>query len=304
MQFSFLSGGTGTPKLLQGFRNFIDDRDIAVICNGGDDLNWYGLRVCPDLDTLLYMFAGKLDTEKFWGVRHDTFENIEVLSELGEDVWFNIGDRDLGLHVYRTEMMKKLSLTDITEKICKAWGIKSTILPMSNILVQSKIYSDKGELSFQEFFVKYRTNVEVIDVKFIGDTSTTTQKVLDTLISGPLIIGPSNPITSIGPILSITPIRQKMEDIRKNTIAISPIMGNNAFSGPTVKLMAAKGMDANVYSIAKYYNNVISKLVIDPVDVRYSKQIEDMDIEVIPLPINMKNEQQKIQLAKDIFNIL
>ncbi len=305
MNINFLSGGTGTPKLLQGMREIIDDKYIRVICNGGDDLDWYGMRVCPDLDTVLYLFSNRLDTDKFWGVSEEKFNAIDTLKSLGNKEWFNIGDKDLGLHIYRTSLMKKYKLSKITEKICDAWGITSNILPMSDSLIQTKIDSDRGTLNFQEYFVKYRTNVEVFGVQFEGDKKSVPDKVLQ-LIDGktPLIIGPSNPVTSIGPILSIDAINNRLKDTRDNNMAISPIIGNNAFSGPTVKLMQAMNIDTSIVGLSEHYKEIISKIIIDPIDMANKSAIEDMDIEVIALPITLKNKEQKIQLAKEILSIL
>ena len=172
MTFTFLSGGTGTPKLLQGFRQVLDDQRISVICNTGDDYIWNGLHISPDLDTNLYLFSNRLDLGKFWGVKDESFHALDTLQSLGKDIWFNVGDKDIGLHLFRTDQLQKMSLTQITQHISKAWDISATILPMCDQLVQSQIYTEHKKLHFQEYFVKYKTEVNIQKVQFEGNKDT------------------------------------------------------------------------------------------------------------------------------------
>lgn len=304
MKLNFLSGGTGTPKLLQGFREILDDSQLSIICNGGDDILWHDLRVCPDLDTVLYLFSNRLDTDKFWGVKDDKFTTVEELKELGSDEWFSIGGKDLGLHLFRTQMLKDYSLTAVTREISQKWGIKANVYPMSDDLIQSQIHSGSASYSFQEFFVKHRTEPHVDRVEFSGNKSTTPE-VLDVLDpKTPLIIGPSNPVTSIGPILSIDAIMEKLVENRKNNLAVSPIISDAAFSGPTVKLMKVMGIETSPLGIAHHYRSIISKLILDPNDRIFADRITDLGVEPIFLPIFLKTREQKISLAREILNIL
>lgn len=305
MKFGFLSGGTGTPKLLQGFRNLVTDDQLAVICNGGDDYLWHGLRVCPDLDTVLYLFSGRLDTKKFWGVNDESFNALETLKSLGIDEWFNIGDKDLGLHIYRQEKLENNTLTSITEEICKKWKIEAQIAPMTDNHVQSYIYAQDTKYHFQEYFIKHRWSLDVSTVKFEGNTDTASQKALH-ILDGveKVIIGPSNPITSIGPILAIKPLAQKLMKHRSKTIAVSPIIGTSAFSGPSTRLMEAMKVKPNPLALAKHYKNIISKLILDSSDREYEKEIEDLEIEPIFLPIELKTRKQKQDLARSIIELM
>lgn len=306
MEYSFLSGGTGTPKLLEGFRNLVDDEQIGVICNGGDDQYWHSLRVCPDLDTVIYLFANKLDLGKYWGITNDTFNTLKTLKSFGMNEWFNIGDEDLGLHIYRSELLKNNTLTEITVDICQKWNIKASITPMSDNLIQSKIISFDGkEYNFQDFFVRLNSNIDVKDVIFQGEKNQASQLAIKLIQNSKhLIIGPSNPVTSIGPILSLKPINIKLKGNRNKLTAISPIIGDKAFSGPTVKLMKAMNIEISPFGLAKYYSKFISKLILDPSDKIYDKKIKDVDIETIYLPIDLKTTEQKNNLAKSLMEIL
>ncbi|MHA2090130.1 MAG: 2-phospho-L-lactate transferase [Candidatus Kariarchaeaceae archaeon] len=304
MTYTFLSGGTGTPKLLQGFRQLIDDGKISVICNTGDDYIWNGLHISPDLDTVLYLFSNRLDLGKFWGVKNDSFQALNTLKSLEKEIWFNVGDKDLGLHLYRTYLQQEMTLTQITQIISKTWDISATILPMCNQLVQSQIYTEQKKLHFQEYFVKYKGKVNIQNVQFEGNKDTTTPQVLNTLQeSNVVIMGPSNPITSMGPILSLTPIRKSLEDQRAKVIAISPIIGNRAFSGPTPDLMTACGIEVSPIGLAQYYKKLISTLILDPIDRQYHKSLLDLDIEPVYLNIELKTDQQKQELAKSMLTL-
>lgn len=304
--FVFLSGGTGTPKLLQGFRNLISDNEISVICNTGDDFIWNGLHISPDLDTILYLFSSKLDTKKFWGVTDDAFSTLEVLKTLeAQDTWFNVGDKDLGLHLFRSNKLNSMTLTQITQEICKNWKIRANILPMSNVMVQSRIKTPEGELGFQEFFVKYHTQPKVLGVSFIGDTSNTTNEILKVIDeANAIIIGPSNPVTSIGPILAVKSIYNKLHDNRNKVIIVSPIVGENAFSGPTIKLMNAQKIEPSIVGLANLYKDISSTIVIDTSDSDVMPTLENLGYKVISTPIEMKTDEQKQNLARTILGFI
>lgn len=306
MKFVFLSGGTGTPKLMQGFRHILPDKKIGVLCNSGDDYVWNGLYICPDLDTVLYQFSGKLDTEKFWGVEGDTFESLKTLKSLSaEDTWFNVGDRDLGLHIYRSLKLRKESLTRVTKKICSKWDIEAEILPMSDNPIQSRIFSEDKNYHFQEYFVKLQTNVNVTDVKFHGDSKETTEEVSNMLeVAKQIIIGPSNPITSIGPILSIKKIYSLLEQHRDKVLVISPLKGSEAFSGPTVKLMKTMNIDSTPLGIANFYQKIASKIIFDSEDISFRDKIKDLNIEPIFHSIDLSTLDQKKKLSTTIFDFI
>lgn len=306
MKYAFLSGGTGTPKLLQGFRELITDEELGIICNSGDDYLWNGLYVCPDLDTVLYQFSGNLDLEKFWGVKNETFQSLEILKSLdGEATWFNVGDKDLALHIYRTNELKNDSLTQITKQVCKKWNIKATILPMSDHSIQSRIHSGDDSYHFQEYFVKLRTQIPVSKVEFRGNKKSTTREVKEMLESSKvIIIGPSNPITSIGPILAVDHIRHLLKKYREKVVIVSPIKGTSAFSGPTVELMKSMGVEPSALGLAKYYQPYASRIIFDTDDKHLEQELNSVGIEPIFLPIELTTQEQKKNLATAILNFI
>jgi LPPG:FO 2-phospho-L-lactate transferase len=303
VSFGFLSGGTGTPKVLEGFRELIDDTKLSVIANTGDDYYWNGLRISPDLDTLLYLFSDKLDTNKYWGVKDESYNALSTLRELGGETWFNVGDKDLGLHVYRQHLMKTMNFSQIIKYISKKWGILATITPMADGLIQSRIHSGDEEYHFQEYFVKYRTNIDVDFVEFKGSSPISEFAEYILKNSNKIILGPSNPITSIGPMLSMTDLRQLLEKRQKDTLAISPIVGEKAFSGPTTKLMMSHGIETSPLGVANYYKGLISILILDPSDKKYENDIKDLEIDPIYMPIELKTLEQKTNLAENLLDL-
>lgn len=306
MKYTFLSGGTGTPKLLQGFRELVADKDLGVICNSGDDYLWNGMYICPDLDTVLYQFSHKLDLKKFWGVKDETYESLEILKSLNAaDTWFNVGDKDLALHVYRTNELKTKSLTQITQQICNSWNIEANIVPMSDYPVQSRIHSGEYSYHFQEYFVKLKTGIPVSKVEFEGNKNSTTQNVRDLIESSDtIIIGPSNPITSIGPILAIDEIRELLTKHRHKVIIVSPIKSGSAFSGPTIELMKSMNVEASPLGLAKYYQPYANKIIFDPVDQPLASNLSSIGIEPIFHPIELSTLEQKKKLATAIFDFI
>jgi LPPG:FO 2-phospho-L-lactate transferase len=312
VHYTFLSGGTGTPKLLEGFRKIIDDSKLVVIANNGDDYYWNSLLVSPDLDTLLYMFSHKLDLDKYWGRSKETSNVLNELRNWNLDenemnTWFFIGDKDLSLHVYRNHLLQNgLSLNEITSKFREMWNINSLIIPMSDDFVQTQIITKNKTLHFQEYFVKHQTNVDVKDVEFFGCNKA---KALPEAIKGLQdskynIIGPSNPITSIGPILSLNDYKEVLTETRSKNILVSPIKGGNAFSGPTSKLMKALKVSSDLKGLASIYKNYVSKFIIDPVDRATSGILADYNIEPIFLDIQINTIEEKQRLAEHILEII
>ena len=306
--YLFLSGGTGTPKLLQGFRKLIDEWKLYIACNTGDDYFWNSLLVCPDLDTVLYLFADKLDVSKFWGRKAETFNTLSELRAMGEDylnTWFSIGDKDLALHVFRNYLMNRGdSKTDVAIRLAELWGIKAKIFPMSNEMVSSIIYSGKHVYDFQEYFVKMKTNVPVDKVEFKGSKQAHITPLLFRELHRiyKVVIGPSNPVTSIGPFRSVEEIETALKDNKEKIIAVSPLIGGRAFSGPSVSLMKAQGIEPSPLGVAKYYQPIVSTFILDESDRKYKKPIEDLDIEPIFANITMDTEEAKIALAKVVID--
>lgn len=307
MKFAFFSGGTGTPKLLEGARSILEDHQLQVICNTGDDFIWNSLHISPDLDTVLYLFSEKLDVEKYWGRKDETFNSLETLGSLGLATWFQVGDRDLGLHLYRSHLLKEgFRLTEITGLICKHWGIEANILPMSDDLVTTEISSNYGKLHFQEYFVKHKTQVEVLNVEFSGGSQAVPPQGAQEALTRAkaVVIGPSNPVTSIGPILSIPWYHQWLQSCSQPVIAVSPIIGSNAFSGPTTTLMKAIGLENSPKGLAKYYQNLLDVLILDERDRDYKADVESFGIEPLFTNISLKTIEEKVKLAQFILDLI
>ncbi len=301
MKAVFFSGGTGTPKLLLGVREILSDRELAIITNPGDDLEWNGLLVCPDLDTVLYLFSDKLDLTKFWGLKDETFNALATLKSLDAEMpWFNIGDKDLGLHVWRTYQLRNgNTLTEVTIKLLEAWNIKSVIVPPTNGTLRTKIILDNNEkIGFQEFWVKNKGLLEIKDVIFEAKDaiiSTEAKRILE--MDCPIIIGPSNPVSSIGPILAVDPIRKILQSKRESVFAVSPFIGQQAFSGPAAKMMKAKGFEPSSAGLAAMYSDIIGTLVIHTKDSSQIPEIKKEGVSVISTDTYLSTQKQRVKLA-------
>jgi len=304
---TFLSGGTGTPKLIQGFRKIIDDSKIAVIANSADNIWMYGLYISPDVDTLTYLFSEFLDEEKYWGIKGDSFHTLDFLRGLEETTWFNLGDKDLGLHLFRTKKMEEgYNQFEIIQEISKKLGIEATILPSANSHIETRIITVNDEdIHFQEFWVKHRGDIEIKKVYFQGiESALIPIELVQTLEKSELvIIGPSNPITSIKPILQIKEIRRWFENNRKKCWVISPIIGNKPVSGPTSKLMTVENLETSPIEIARIYEKFCNTIVIDKSDKNLQEIIEKKtDMNVIVEDILFKDVKIAKKLAKTILD--
>ena len=304
---TFLSGGTGTPKLIQGFRKIVQDRELTVIANTGDDIWIYGLYVSPDIDTILYLFSDLLDEDKYWGIRNDTFNTLSFLREMGIDTWFKLGDRDIGLHLQRTKRIHEgIEFSRITQELCSKLGIEATILPCSDNHIETRIITTKNEdIHFQEFWVKNKGNVDIKDVYIEGVKEAKVPPiVLDRIEDSDLIvIGPSNPITSIGPILNLEQIKNSLRKNRDKCIAISPIIGDRPISGPTSELMAALGKETTPLGVAKLYRDICDTFVVHETDEVTERKIEDeIGMKVLRHNIIFKDTKDAEKLAAFILN--
>ncbi|MFW9853269.1 MAG: 2-phospho-L-lactate transferase [Candidatus Thorarchaeota archaeon] len=304
---TFLSGGTGTPKLIQGFRRIIDDSEIAVIANSADDIWMYGLYISPDIDTLIYLFSGLLDEDKHWGVEEDSFYTLDFLRELEDNTWFNLGDKDLGLHLFRTKKMEEgYNQREIIQEISKKLGIRATILPSTNSHIETRIVtSNDKDIHFQEFWVKHRGEISIKKVYFQGiETAKIPAEIIQILEKSELVIvGPSNPITSIKPILKLKEIRKWLEINREKCWVISPIIGNKPISGPTSKLMTIENLETSPIEIARIYKKLCKTIVIDVTDKNLQEIIrKETGMNVITENILFKNVNIAQKLAETILD--
>jgi len=298
---TILAGGTGSVKLVRGVAS--QTRAISVISNVGDNYWLYGLYICPDIDTILYGLADILDTEKGWGIKKDTYGFLRQMEMLGEETWFKVGDRDAAIHLMRTNMLKNgKNLSDITEWMCQKFAIDTKIIPVTDNSVETRIVTNKGDLHLQEYWVKYKGQDKVERIKYLGaDKARANPAAVNAIHDSKLvIIAPGNPLTSIGPILSIKGIRKELSKSKKKVVVVSPLIGNAAVSGPAGKYMEAAGLDVSVYGLAKIYSEVASHIVIDTADRIHTRKIENLDMKVYETKIRMKEKKDEEALASFI----
>jgi LPPG:FO 2-phospho-L-lactate transferase len=297
-----LAGGTGSIKIIRGLAR--GTSDFAIIANIGDNFWFNELYVCPDIDTCIYGLAGILDKERRWGIQKDTFYYLNCMKLLGKETWFQIGDKDLITHIIRTKMLSKgFSLSTIVKWIAhNQYNIKNTIIPVSDTHIETRIVTNKGEMNIQEFWVKNQAKPRVFDVYYKNsERAKCTQDALNLLRSSDLIIlAPANPITSIAPILSLPQIKAALIKKKDKVIAISPVIGNKAISGPAEKYLRAKGIESSAKGIAKFYSQVISKIVIDNSDSNLSKAIKKLGVSSLETNIMMNNAKEEKRLARFI----
>lgn len=259
---SILSGGTGTPKLLRGFK---DSDDISVIVNTAEDVWISGNKVTPDVDSVIYTLAGVIDDQKWWGIRGDTFNTFKALEAMGYFEEIMIGDKDRATHVLRTDLLGGgNSLTDATREICDVFQINTIVLPMSDNDITSVIGTPDGDLHFQDFWVGLRGEPEVTSVRLVGDLVPTAEVMGALNASDSIFIGPSNPITSIGPILALEGVKETLQI--KFVVAVSPFIGDRPVSGPAAKLMRAKGFEPSTRGVAEFYKDIADILIVDERD--------------------------------------
>jgi len=298
-----LSGGVGAARFLTGLLRIVREDELSVVVNTGDDIELFGLHISPDLDIITYTLAGIVDEMKGWGIRGDTFRCLEMLKKFGEDTWFSLGDRDLATHLYRTGQLKQGStLSQVTNEICDVLGLKSKILPMSNDLFETRIVTPKGSMHFEEYFVKRHFRDEVLSVEFVGASSAKPSPgVIDALLDAKVVVVcPSNPIVSIGTILSVAGVRDALKQTDARVVAVSPIVAGAPLKGPADKMMRALGLEVSAYGVAKLYSDFLDTMVIDIRDVAQKGKIEKLGLGVIVTNTIMKTLEDKVSLAKSV----
>jgi len=296
-----LAGGVGAARFLQGLIKIVPQKEVTVIVNTGDDIQLYGLHISPDLDIIMYTLAGIVNTETGWGIQGDTFHCLETLQRYGYETWFKLGDGDLATHIHRTYLLEGgLSLSEATHRLCRSLGLEMKILPMTNDRFETKILTDKGVMHFQEYLVKRGARDKVIDVTFEGaEKAEPAREVIDSILSAEaIILCPSNPIVSIGTILSIKNVRKALRETRAKVVAISPIVGGAPIKGPADKLMQGLGLEVSAYSVAHLYRDFLDVFIIDHMDQAERERIEELGLRVIVTNTIMKSLRDKVRLAK------
>ena len=296
-----LAGGVGAAKFLRGLCRIVSPRNLFVIGNTGDDLELYGLHISPDLDIVMYTLAGVVDESKGWGIKNDTFHFLNMLRRLGIETWFRLGDRDLATHTIRTNlMMEGATLSQVTAQLCEKFGVKNKLVPMTDQKVRTKIVSGNQIIDFQDYFVRNKTKNEVTNVLFEGAAEARPAPgIIEALSQADrIIVCPSNPILSIGPMLAIPEIRREISKRKADTVAISPIIAGKTLKGPADKILLSMGYGASVEGVAKYYRGLIDRIIIDQVDARQEARIERLGLKVTVSDTVMKCLEDSIDLAR------
>ena len=296
-----LTGGTGGAKFVDGLRQVVRPEDLTVIVNTGDDLLWWGLYVSPDIDSITYMLAGRLSQERGWGVKGDTFYCLQAMGQLGQPIWFHAGDRDIATHILRSKLLADgKTLTEVTGEISARLGVRTRILPMTNSRVETRVMTPMGELSFEEYFVErwYQDPVESVRYAGASDAEPAPGVLAAIREAEAIILAPSNPVSSIGPILAVPGIREALRESRGRIAAVSPIVAGAAVSGPAGILMQAEGYEVSIAGVARYYHDFLDLLVVDERDRGAAAELERTGMRVLCLPTMMRTAEERIRLAR------
>jgi len=306
MRITALAGGVGASKLLLGLTRTMDARDLTIIVNTGDDLVLHGLYICPDLDIVTYTLAHSVNPQTGWGLAGDTFHTLKALARYGREQWFNLGDRDLATHVHRTALLAAgRGLTEVTDSIRRDWGVASTILPMADHPVPTTIVTELGEMHFQEYLVRHRAEPPIIDIRFEGIESVTPAPgVLEALRGADgILICPSNPLISIGPILAVPGVRETMWRRRDRAVAVSPLVGGKSLKGPSDKMLAECLLEPTSCGVAQLYEDVASVMMLDPSDSGLCPDIVKEGMRPVLIPSVMHTEAEKDRLARGVLSL-
>ena len=301
-----MAGGVGGAKLALGLTRILAPSDLVIGVNTGDDECFYGLHVSPDLDTVMYTLAGLANPETGWGLAGDTFDTLDMLRKYGVDAWFNLGDRDLATHLRRSQLLRGgATLSQVTGHLSRALGVEHTIAPMSDDSVKTFVTTDEGDLAMQEYFVQRLAEPPVRSIRYQGSESARPSAAMaDALAEGGLLVlCPSNPFLSLGPILAVPGIRQGLEAFSGPRVAVSPIVGGAALRGPAAKMMVELGHDASCVGVARQYQGICDYFYIDDQDAESAPAIADLGIQPVIASIIMESEADKVSLARQILEL-
>jgi LPPG:FO 2-phospho-L-lactate transferase len=299
-----LAGGVGAARLLSGLVRVVDPASITAIVNTADDVVLHGLHVSPDLDTVTYTLAGEINPDTGWGLRDETWQAMDTVRRYGGISWFNLGDRDLGTHLYRTQRLREgATLTQATGEIVAAWGLRLRVLPVTDDRLETRVTVEgEGEIGFQEYFVQRRHDVAVTEVRFDGaDTAEPGPAVLDAITTAErVVVCPSNPIVSIGPLLAVAGVRDAVESRRDDTIAVSPIVAGAALKGPADRLLRELGHESSVVGVARLYAPLAATLVVDETDAQLASAVEREGMRCVVAPTIMRGPAEADALARTV----
>ena len=301
MKIVALAGGVGGAKFAHGLAQILPAENLSVIVNTGDDFEHYGLYICPDLDTVCYTLAGLANPETGWGRVNESWNVIENASRLGGPAWFRLGDQDLGTHLERTRRLKEgQPLSQVTGEFCSAWGIKQTVLPMSDQPVRTIVETDEGDLAFQEYFVHRRCEPRVRGFRFEGvESAEPTSGVREAIqAADAVVICPSNPWVSIDPIIRI------VKSVEKPVVAISPIIGGQTVKGPAAKMYRELGIEPSALAVARHYCDLATGFVLDHIDRQLEGEIRSLSMRTLVTNTLMNSHDDRKQFAMDVLNFI
>ena len=304
-----LAGGVGGAKLALGLARVLSPKELTVVVNTGDDEEFHGLHVSPDLDTVMYTMAGVVNPNTGWGYAGDTFNALNAIGQYGSSVWFNLGDKDLATHLVRSQLIKEgRTLSQVTDILCSALGVKHQVVPMSDGRIRTIVETEEGDLPFQTYFVKRRCEPKVKGFRYemapdVIPSPKFESSLQATDLSG-IIFCPSNPFLSIAPILMLPGIKAKLQATNRTRIIVSPIVGDQALRGPAAKIMTELGYEVSCLEVARQYQGLCDVFVIDPVDQQYAQKIADLGMRPEIYPTVMDQEEDKTTLAKHIIAML
>jgi len=301
-----LAGGVGAAKFIEGLVDVVDPSQLKIIINTGDDIELFGLKICPDIDIITYTLAGLVDKQKGWGFREETFNCLNMLKRYYDQGWFNTGDKDLATHIYRTDLFKQgYSKTEITSQIAKKLGVKAHLIPMCNEDVQTYLETDIGIIHFEEYYIKHECSPTIKNIIYRGIKNAKLPNMISQYLdkAKKVIICPSNPIVSIGTILNVPGFRDLLNKVKEKVYGISPIVQGATIKGPADKLMASLDLDVSCVGVANYYQDILGHFIIDLKDRSQKKEIEKLGIKVSCFDTIMESMVKKKNLAQFLIDL-
>lgn len=303
MKLVALAGGIGASKLLLGLCQVIDPADLTIVANTGDDIELHGLRISPDLDTITYTLAGAVEERQGWGLAGETFHALQALGRYGREIWFNLGDRDLATHLHRTELLcRGWTLAEVADEIRRAWGVAARILPATNDRVESRVITDAGTLHFQEYLVRDRAQAAVRGIVLAGiKHARPAPGVLEAIARADgVVVCPSNPIISIGPILGVRHVRETLRETQAPAVAVSPVVAGASLKGPTDKMLVGLGHEVSALAVARLYADFLDGFILDREDVSQVPAVEALGLRAWTAQTVMQTLEDKVALASRV----
>ncbi len=302
-----LSGGVGGAKLVQGLAAHVPADTLAIVVNTGDDIDHFGLHISPDVDTVMYTLAGLASLDRGWGLQGETWSAMGMFERYGAETWFNLGDQDLATNILRTEALRQgHPLSIVTDELRRRLGLAVRIIPMTDDPVTTYVDTPIGKLHFQEYFVRERCTPEVLGIEFRGLSEAHPSPPLQKALAeaDAIIVTPSNPIVSVGPILGVPGVRDALRQSRARRIAVTPLIQGQAVKGPTVPMMHWAGLEPNAVSVARLYSDFLDTFILDERDAALRPDIEALGLRVHVADTLMTTAQDKARLAHEILDLL